>query len=98
MEPDSGLDKRGERGIISMKQRLREASGGGYGYKYTKGDGPMATYIMLVRWTQKGVENIKQSPNRLDEAKQAFQAMGAEMKEFYLVTGQYDMVVVAEAR
>ena len=57
----------------------------------------MATYILLVRWTQQGIGNIKKSPARLDEAKQAFQAMGAELKEFYLVTGQYDMVVVAEA-
>ena len=57
----------------------------------------MATYIFLVNYTQKGIEDIKESPERLDEAKKAFQAMGAEMKEFYLVAGQYDLVVVAEA-
>ena len=56
----------------------------------------MPTYISLVRWTQKGIENIKASPRRLDAAKKAFQAAGGELKEFYLVTGQYDMVVVAE--
>lgn len=56
----------------------------------------MATYITLVRWTQKGIENIKQSPARLDAAKQAFRAMGGELKEFYLVMGQYDMVVIGE--
>jgi uncharacterized protein with GYD domain len=57
----------------------------------------MATYIMLVNWTQKGIENVKDSPARLDSAKQAFLAAGAEIKEFYLVTGQYDMVVIGEA-
>jgi len=57
----------------------------------------MATYIILCSYTQKGIENIKESPARLDEAKKAFQAMGAELKEFYLVSGHYDMVVVAEA-
>ncbi len=57
----------------------------------------MATYITLARYTQKGIENIKQSPNRLDAAKKMFQSMGAELKEFYLVTGQYDMLVIAEA-
>ena len=57
----------------------------------------MATYIMLVKYTQKGIENIKQSPTRLDGAKKAFKAMGAEMKEFYLVTGRYDIVIVVEA-
>ena len=57
----------------------------------------MATYIVLVNWTQKGIENVKESPDRLDAAKKAFQAAGAELKEFYLVMGKYDMVVVAEA-
>jgi uncharacterized protein with GYD domain len=57
----------------------------------------MATYIILTNWTQDGVKNVKDSPNRLDAAKKAFQAFGAELKEFYLVTGRYDMVVVAEA-
>jgi uncharacterized protein with GYD domain len=57
----------------------------------------MATYILLVRYTQKGIENIKESPARLDDVKKAFEAMGAKLKDFYLVTGQYDIVVVAQA-
>jgi uncharacterized protein with GYD domain len=57
----------------------------------------MPTYITLAQFTQKGIENIKQSPARLDAAKNAFKAMGAELKEFYLVSGKYDMVVIAEA-
>jgi uncharacterized protein with GYD domain len=57
----------------------------------------MATYIILASWTQKGIENVKQSPARLDAAKQAFAAAGAELKAFYLVMGRYDMVVVGEA-
>ena len=56
----------------------------------------MATYIILGNWTQKGIENIKDGPNRLDEAKRVFQSMGAELKEFYLVTGQYDFVIICE--
>ena len=28
----------------------------------------MPTYISLCRWTQQGVQNIKESPNRLDAA------------------------------
>jgi uncharacterized protein with GYD domain len=62
-----------------------------------KGGGIMATYISLIRYTQKGIENIKESPARLDAAKKAFQAVGAELKEMYLVTGQYDIVMVSEA-
>ena len=50
----------------------------------------MPTYVSLLRYTQQGVQNIKESPARLDAAKKAFQAMGAEMKAWYLVMGQYD--------
>ena len=75
-----------------MKKCIGEAPGKGI-----KGGGTMATYIMLVKYTQKGIENIKQSPTRLDGAKKAFKAMGAQMKEFYLVTGRYDIVIVVEA-
>jgi uncharacterized protein with GYD domain len=57
----------------------------------------MPTYITLLRFTQQGVEKIKESPARLDRARQAFQAMGAELKTFYLVLGQYDAVVIADA-
>src|SRR6266446_3256097 len=62
-----------------------------------KGASPMPIYITLIRFTQKGMEAIKEGPARLDAAKQAFQALGAKIKDFYLVTGKYDAVVVAEA-
>jgi uncharacterized protein with GYD domain len=58
----------------------------------------MPTYISLIRWTEKGISSVKDAPARIDDAKRMFQAAGAEMKAFYLVLGQYDMVVVSEAR
>jgi len=57
----------------------------------------MPTYISLLSFTQQGIEDIKESPARLDAARQAFRAMGAELKEFYLVMGRYDMVIISEA-
>ena len=57
----------------------------------------MPTYIALLKWTPQGLQNIKQSPSRLDAAKKGFQAAGVTMKQFYMVTGQYDMVAVCEA-
>ncbi|NIM96508.1 MAG: GYD domain-containing protein [candidate division Zixibacteria bacterium] len=57
----------------------------------------MPTYIMLHHYTQKGLENIKQSPARLEAAKKAFQDLNAELKQFYLVAGQYDIVTISEA-
>ncbi len=56
----------------------------------------MRTYISLVRWTQKGIENIKDGPRQLDAFKNAVKAAGGEVKAVYLVQGQYDMVIIAE--
>jgi uncharacterized protein with GYD domain len=57
----------------------------------------MPTYVSLLRFTDQGIRNIKESPTRLDAAKKAFQAQGAELKQFFLMMGQYDILLVAEA-
>jgi uncharacterized protein with GYD domain len=57
----------------------------------------MPTYIALISFTQKGAETIKDGPSRLDAAKQRIRDAGAELKAFYLVTGQYDAVSIIEA-
>ncbi len=57
----------------------------------------MAKYILLSRFTQQGLETIKDGPARLDAAKQTLRALGAELKDFYLTIGGYDAVVVLEA-
>jgi uncharacterized protein with GYD domain len=57
----------------------------------------MATYITLLKWTEQGLRNIKQAPGRLDAARQAFQAAGANLRDFYMVFGDYDAVSVVEA-
>jgi uncharacterized protein with GYD domain len=57
----------------------------------------MATYVTLVNYTKQGIMNIKESPTRLDAAKEVFKAFGAEMKQFYLAMGRYDIVLVSEA-
>jgi uncharacterized protein with GYD domain len=57
----------------------------------------MPTYISLLRFTQQGIEKIKDGPARVDAARKAYEVLGARLKEFYLVTGQYDAIVVMEA-
>ena len=57
----------------------------------------MAKYISLVKYTQKGIEKIKESPARLEKVKQSVKAAGGEIKAFYLTLGRYDMVVIIEA-
>ena len=57
----------------------------------------MPTYISLLRYTEQGIRDIKNAPRRLDNARKAYQAAGAKLKDFYLVLGQYDAVVISEA-
>ena len=57
----------------------------------------MPTYITLMRWTGQGSKTVKDSPSRLDAARKAFQAVGVTLKDFYMVTGRYDMVIISEA-
>ncbi|MDA2928954.1 GYD domain-containing protein [Acidobacteria bacterium AH-259-O06] len=56
----------------------------------------MPTYITLINWTQKGIENVKDSPSRLDQFKQAVSAAGGEVKTFYMTMGSYDLMTVVE--
>ena len=57
----------------------------------------MSTYIVLFRWTQQGISNVKDSPSRLDAGREAFKKRGITMKETYLTMGRYDLVQVFEA-
>lgn len=57
----------------------------------------MPTYVSLVRFTDQGIRSIKESPSRLDAAKKAFQGAGGELKQYFLLMGAYDALVIAEA-
>lgn len=57
----------------------------------------MPTYIALLRYTQKGIETIKDGPARMDAAKKTFAAAGATIKASFLTMGQYDAVAIVEA-
>ena len=57
----------------------------------------MPTYIALSTLTDQGVRNMKDLARRLQNAEQTFSQLGATLREVYLVMGQYDYVVIAEA-
>ncbi len=56
----------------------------------------MPTYIALGNYTEQGVRNIRESPQRLDAARQAVEAAGGSM-QWFLTMGQYDFVIIAES-
>ena len=57
----------------------------------------MSTYIMLINYTQQGIENVKDSPSRLDKARDLLQTLGGKVKDFYLTMGSHDIVATIEA-
>jgi uncharacterized protein with GYD domain len=56
----------------------------------------MPTFIILGQFTQKGIENIKDSPKRLEDARKLTESLGGKMKAFYYTMGRYDFVSISE--
>lgn len=56
----------------------------------------MPSYLSLVSWTEQGIRDIKESPQRLDAAKEAIRAAGGRLIYFYLTMGEYDLVTLSE--
>jgi uncharacterized protein with GYD domain len=57
----------------------------------------MAIFVTLVRFTEHGLQGIKDGPSRLEQAREDYRAVGAELKEFYLTLGSYDAIAIIEA-
>lgn len=58
----------------------------------------MPTYLMLFSYTRQGIEKIKDSPARVEDAKQAIARMGGEVTAFYgILGGPYDTMFLVKA-
>jgi uncharacterized protein with GYD domain len=57
----------------------------------------MATYIVLFSLTDAGIKAGKDSPRRLDATKKLLADMGCEMKQFFMVMGEFDFVAICDA-
>ena len=57
----------------------------------------MPSYIMLIKFTDQGIRNIKSSPKRADTARFLARSCGAEVKSLYLTLGTYDLIAIVEA-
>lgn len=56
----------------------------------------MPTYIILMNYTDKGIQDIRQGPQRLEAAKQSIQNAGGQLRSWYLTMGQVDIVAIAD--
>lgn len=57
----------------------------------------MATYVTLGNYTAQGIADVRESPGRLDAAREQLSALGVTLKDFYLTMGEYDLVVIVDA-
>lgn len=58
----------------------------------------MPSYLMEFSFTDKGMQNIKQSPERVEAAKEVARRMGGEVKAFYAILGGgFDTMFIVDA-
>ena len=57
----------------------------------------MATYIMLMKFTEQGAADIMDARAGRKAGKKAAASMGLKWKQSYLVMGEYDVMVILEA-
>jgi uncharacterized protein with GYD domain len=57
----------------------------------------MPTYIALANWTDRGAQQVKESPARVDLARKALTEMGGELRSLYMTLGDYDLILIYEA-
>jgi uncharacterized protein with GYD domain len=57
----------------------------------------MATYVNLYKFTEKGMQTIKETTKRFEAAKKAAAQAGVTLKDAYWLQGKYDLVVISEA-
>jgi uncharacterized protein with GYD domain len=57
----------------------------------------MATYLTLIKLTERGVKNIKDTSKRAAEFKEHGKKHGIDVKEQYWCMGAYDGFVIFEA-
>jgi len=57
----------------------------------------MATYIMMMKFINPGVDSIKDAHAGRQMGKKAAKALGITWKQQYLVMGDYDIITVLDA-
>ncbi len=54
-------------------------------------------FIVTARWTDQGIRAVKEAPKRMQAAREAAKKLGIEFKHVFLTSGDFDLLVIAEA-
>ena len=57
----------------------------------------MPNNVVLINWTEQGVKNARDTVNRYQQARSAFQGLGLQFQSVFWTIGRYDIVTVVEA-
>src|SRR5215211_2673534 len=57
----------------------------------------MARYVLLLKWTEQGIKNVKQTVDRAAAARTLFEKAKAKLTSVVWTLGPYDLVIQAEA-
>jgi uncharacterized protein with GYD domain len=57
----------------------------------------MATYIVLMNWTEQGIKSFQDSPSRSDVGREEMEKHGVQRREIYWTVGPHDLVMIVEA-
>jgi uncharacterized protein with GYD domain len=56
----------------------------------------MPKYISLINFTDQGIKDIKNLPDRVQAAREVIEKAGGKLLDWNLTMGQYDVVVISE--
>ena len=57
----------------------------------------MPSYVLLLRYTDQGMQNIKYLSEHISAFRQTVEGAGGKVPKVYLTMGQYDVVAIVEA-
>ena len=57
----------------------------------------MATYVVLIDWTEQGVRNFKDSVDRYESARGQLESLGVRFSDIYWTLGTHDLVGIVDA-
>ncbi len=57
----------------------------------------MSSFLLLANFTDKGINNIKESPQRLQQFKDICQQEGAKLSSYHMLLGRFDLACIIDA-
>jgi uncharacterized protein with GYD domain len=57
----------------------------------------MPTFIGMLSWTDQGIRSLKDTPKRVQAAREIGKKLGVEVKQIFLTSGEFDILIISEA-